>query len=80
MGIEAVIFQDIRKTYGAYSLIHSLSGKILNFCMVHLGIVKNPLRMELRGMKNCIEDLKNQQNKINNIINDRHPQTKLNVP
>ena len=48
--------------------------------MVHLGIVKNPLRMELRGMKNCIGDLKNQQNKINNIINDRHPQAKLNVP
>ena len=30
-------------------------------------------------MKNCIEDLENQQKKINTITTDRHPQIKLYV-
>lgn len=54
----------------------SLSGKTLNFCVVHVGAVKNSSRMELQGMNKCIEDFENQQKKINTITTDRHPHIK----
>ena len=57
-------------------LLDSLSGKTLNFCVVHVGAVKNSSRMELQGMNKFIEDFENQQKKINTITTDRHPHIK----
>ena len=34
------------------------------------------MRLELQGMKNCMEDLNNQQKKINTIITGKHVQVK----
>ena len=35
--------------------------------------------MGSQGIKNCIKDLENQQEKINTITTDRHPQIKTNI-
>ena len=53
--------------YKTYSLMDSLLGKMLNFCVVHVGTMKNSLCIELQGTHKCIKDLENPQKKINTI-------------
>lgn len=62
--------------YGSYSLMDLESGMILAVELVQVTETENSYRMEIEGLKRCLQNLKDRNIRITDLTTDRHVQVK----
>ena len=58
--------------YGTYSIVDTVSSKVLDFSLVQVTEVKTSNAMELEGLKRCLDHLKEEKVVISKLATDRH--------
>ena len=65
--------------YGTYSIVDTVSSKVLDFSLVQVTEVKNSNAMELEGLKRCLDHLQQERVAIAKLATDRHVQVRAHM-